>query len=105
TGSASGADKLYFYFCSLSPSVSHTGTWQKQTWSNVTTASGISYSGVWHFNESPGGTAPQFSDATANNNNLSIGSTGGVTQNTSSQIGNGITLTTTSVYDVGATAL
>jgi hypothetical protein len=105
TGSASGADKLYFYFGSLSPAISHTTTWQKQTWSNVTTSSGINYSGVWHFNESPGGTAPQFADATANNNNLSIGSTGGVTQNTSSQIGNGISLTTTSVYDVGAVGL
>src|SRR5665213_2708127 len=48
TGSASGSDKLYFYFGSLSPSVSHTATWQKQTWSNVTTSSGISYSVVWH---------------------------------------------------------
>jgi hypothetical protein len=105
TGSASGSDKLYFYFGSLSPSVSHTATWQKQTWSNVTTSSGISYSGVWHFNESPSGSAPQFSDATVNGNNLSIGSTGGVTQNTASQIGNGITLSTTSVYDVGAANL
>ena len=105
TGSASGADKLYFYFGSLSPSVSHTTTWQKQTWSNVTATSGINYSGVWHFNESPGGTAPQFSDATVNNNNLSIGSTGGVTQNTSSEISNGISLTTTSVFDVGASGL
>src|ERR1700712_4637939 len=65
TGSASGSNKFYCYFGPTgTPSVTHTAAWQKLTWSNVTTSSGISYSGVWHFNESPSAAAPQFTDAT-----------------------------------------
>jgi len=105
TGSANGANKLYCYFGSTSPSISHTAAWQKLTWSSVTATAGINYSGVWHFNEDPSGAAPQFSDATVNNNNLSVGDEGTVTQNTASQIGNGITLAATSVLDIGATNL
>jgi hypothetical protein len=99
------SNKLYCYFGSTNPSVTHNAAWQKLTWSNVTATSGINYSGVWHFNENPSGAAPQFSDATVNNNNLSSASSGTVTQNTSSQIGNGITLASTSVLDIGATGL
>ncbi len=105
TGSVNGANKLYCYFGSTSPSVSHTTAWQKLTWSSVTATAGINYSGVWHFNEDPSAAAPQFSDATVNNNNLSVGSSGSVTQNTSSQIGNGITLAATSVLDIGTTGM
>ncbi len=105
TGSAKGSNKLYCYFGTKNPSVNHTTNWQKLTWSNVTTASGISYSCVYHFNESPATAAPQFADATVNNNNLSTGNEGSVTQNTSSQIGNGITLQATSVLDIGAVNL
>lgn len=106
TGSVNGSNKFYCYFGSSSPSVTHNTAWQKLTWSSVTATAGINYSGVWHFNEDPSGAAPQFSDATVNNNNLSgMGNTGSVTQNTSSQIGNGITLNATSVLDVGATNL
>ena len=107
TGSANGSNKLYCYFGSTNPSVSHTTAWQKLTWSSVTATAGINYSGVWHFNEDPAGAAPQFADATVNNNNLTVGSylgsSGSVTQNTSSQIGNGITLSATSVLDTSAT--
>jgi hypothetical protein len=109
TGSANGSNKFYCYFGSTSPSVTHDAAWQKLTWSSVTATAGINYSGVWHFNEDPTGAAPQFSDATVNNNNLTVGSylgsAGSVTQNTSSQIGNGITLTATSVLDTAATKL
>ena len=105
TGSPNGSNKLYCYFGSPGPSVSHTTAWQKLTWSNVTATAGINYSGVWHFNENPSAPAPQFSDATVNNNNLSVGTSGSVTQNTSSQIGNGITLSATSVLDMGATGM
>jgi hypothetical protein len=105
SASPNGSNKLYCYFGSANPSVTHDAAWQKLTWSNVTAASGISYSGVWHFNESPSSPAPQFADATVNNNNLSSGSSGTVSQNTSSQIGNGITLAATSVLDIGATGL
>ncbi len=106
----STSNKLYCYFGTTNPSVVHSTAWQKLTWSNVvTTAPGITYSGVWHFNENPSGSSPQFSDATVNNNNLTVGSylgsLGSVTQNTSSQIGNGITLTATSVLDTIATAM
>jgi hypothetical protein len=106
TGSANGPNKFYCYFGSTgTPSVTHNTAWQKLTWSSVTATAGINYSGVYHFNENPAGTAPQFSDATVNNNNLSSANTGTVTQNTSSQIGNGITLSTTSVFDIGATGM
>jgi hypothetical protein len=105
SGSPNGSNTLYCYFGSTNPSVTHNAAWQKLTWSNVTATSGINYSGVWHFNESPSNPAPQFSDATVNNNNLSSGSSGSVTQNTASQIGNGITLAATSVLDIGATGL
>ncbi|MEP6613177.1 MAG: DUF2341 domain-containing protein [Mucilaginibacter sp.] len=99
-------DKLYCYFGSTgTPSTSHTASWQKLTWSSVTATAGINYSGVWHFNDDPTAAAPQFADATVNNNNLYTGSSGTVTQNASSQIGNGITLNGTSVLDVGATNL
>jgi hypothetical protein len=102
TSSPNGSNKLYCYFGSTNPTVTHNTAWQKLTWSNVTATAGINYSGVWHFNESPSGTAPQFSDATVNNNNLSVGDEGVVTQNTVSQIGNGITLAATSVLDISA---
>jgi len=105
TGSVNGSNKLYCYFGSTSPSVTHSTAWQKLTWSGVTATAGINYSGVWHFNEDPAGPAPQFSDATVNNNNLSVGTSGAVTQNTLSQIGNGITLSATSVLDIGATGM
>jgi len=105
TGSVNAPNKLYCYFGSTSPSVTHSTAWQKLTWSGVTATAGINYSGVWHFNEDPSGAAPQFSDATVNNNNLSVGSSGSVTQNTVSQIGNGITLSATSVLDIGATGM
>jgi hypothetical protein len=105
TGSVNGSNKFYCYFGSSSPSVTHNTAWQKLTWSGVTATAGINYSGVWHFNEDPSGTAPQFSDATVNNNNLSSVSSGTVTQNSSSQIGNGITLSSTSVLDIGTTAM
>ncbi|MFI5137486.1 MAG: DUF2341 domain-containing protein [Sphingobacteriales bacterium] len=105
----SASNKLYCYFGSTNPSVTHSTAWQKLTWSSVTATAGINYSGVWHFNEDPSGAAPQFSDATVNNNNLTVGSflgsAGSVTQNTASQIGNGITLSATSVLDTAATAL
>ena len=105
TGSVNGSNKFYCYFGSSSPSVTHDAAWQKLTWSSVTATASVNYSGVWHFNEDPAAAAPQFSDATVNNNNLYIGSNGTVTQNASSQIGNGITLNNTSVLDVGATNL
>jgi hypothetical protein len=106
TGSVSGSNKFYCYFGSTSsPSVTHNAAWQKLIWSSVTATAGINYSGVYHFNENPAGAAPQFSDATVNNNNLSTATSGTVTQNTSSQIGNGITLSATSVLDIGATGM
>lgn len=106
TGSANGSNTFYVYFGPTgSPSVTHSTAWQKLTWSSVTPTAGINYSGVYHFNEDPGSAAPQFSDATVNNNNLSIGSSGTVTQNSASQIGNGITLAATSVMDIGATGM
>ena len=106
TGSVNGSNKFYCYFGSTgTPSVTHNTAWQKLTWSSVTATAGINYSGVYHFNEDPSGTAPQYADATVNNNNLSNGSSGTVSQNTSSQIGNGITLSATSVLDVGATGM
>jgi hypothetical protein len=105
TGSANAPNRLYVYFGSTNPSVSHTTAWQKLTWSGVTATAGVNYSGVWHFNEDPSGAAPQFADGTVNNNDLSVGTSGSVTQNTSSQIGNGITLAATSVLDIGATGL
>lgn len=105
TGSSKGSNKLYCYFGSTNPSVTHDASWQKLTWSNTTSAN-VTYSGVWHFNEDPTGPAPQFEDATVNDNNLSVGSylgsSGTVTQNTSSQIGNGISLNATSVLDTSA---
>lgn len=106
SGSPNGSNKFYVYFGPTgTPAVSHTTTWQKQTWSNVTATAGITYGGVYHFNESPSGPAPQFSDATVNNNNLSTVSTGTVTQNTASEIGNGITLSATSVMALGVTGM
>ncbi len=106
SGSANGSNKFYCYFGPISTtSVSHTTSWQKLTWSNVTATSGITYGGVYHFNEDPNGTAPQFADATVNNNNVSTVSTGTVTQNTSSEIGNGITLSATSVMATGVTGM
>ena len=103
TGSTHGSNTFYVYFGSPGPSVTHDAAWQKLTWSGVTATTGINYSGVWHLNEDPSGAAPQFADATVNNNNLSnAGSSGSVTQNASSQIGNGITLVGTSVIDLGA---
>jgi trimeric autotransporter adhesin len=106
TGSVNGSNKFYCYFGSTgTPTVTHNTAWQKLTWSSVTATAGINYSGVYHFNEDPAGVAPQFSDATVNNNNLSVGSAGGVTQNTASQIGNGITLVATSVLDIGTTGM
>ncbi len=106
TSSPNGSNKLYCYFGSTNPTVTHNTAWQKLTWSNVTATAGINYSGVWHFNESPTGAAPQFSDGTVNNNNLTVGSylgsSGSVTQNTASQIVNGITLAATSVIDISA---
>jgi len=106
SGSANGSNKFYVYFGPTgTPAVSHTSTWQKQTWSNVTATAGITYGGVYHFNESPSGAAPQFSDGTVNNNNLSTVNTGTVTQNTSSEIGNGITLSSTSVMAIGVTGM
>ncbi len=106
TGSVNGSNKFYCYFGSTGvPTVTHNTAWQKLTWSSVTATAGINYSGVYHFNEDPAGAAPQFSDGTVNNNNLSVGSAGGVTQNTASQIGNGITLVATSVLDIGTTGM
>ncbi|MBS1503645.1 MAG: DUF2341 domain-containing protein, partial [Bacteroidetes bacterium] len=106
SGSPNGSNTFYVYFGPTgTTAVSHTTTWQKQTWSNVTGTAGINYSGVYHFNEDPSGTAPQFADGTVNDNNLSTVSTGTVTQNTSSEIGSGITLSATSVMDLGATGM
>ena len=106
TGSASGSNKFYVYFGPTgTTSVSHTTAWQKKTWSNVTATAGITYGGVYHFNENPNSAAPQFSDGTVNNNNVATVNTGTVTQNTSSEIGNGITLSTTSVMATGVTGM
>lgn len=106
TGSIHVANKFYCYFGSTStPSVTHNTAWQKLTWSSVTATAGINYSGVYHFNEDPSAAAPQFADGTIYNNDLSVGSSGSVTQNTSSQIGNGITLSATSVLDIGTTGM
>ena len=106
TGSANGNNKFYVYFGPTgTTAVSHTTTWQKQTWSNVTAAAGITYGGVYHFNENPSGAAPQFSDGTVNDNDLSTVSSGTVTQNTASEIGNGITLSATSVMAIGVTGM
>ena len=106
TGSPNGNNKFYVYFGPTgTTAVSHTTAWQKLTWSNVTATAGITYGGVYHFNESPSGTAPQFADGTVNSNDVSTVSTGTVTQNTSSEIGNGITLSATSVMTIGVTGM
>ncbi|HTI57559.1 DUF2341 domain-containing protein [Mucilaginibacter sp.] len=106
SGSANGLNKFYVYFGPTgTTSVSHTTAWQKQTWSNVTAAASITYGGVYHFNEDPSGAAPQFADGTVHSNDVSTVSTGTVTQNTSSQIGAGITLSATSVMATGVTGM
>ncbi len=102
SGASAGTNKLWCYFGPVStPTVSHTANWQKLTWSNCTSTN-VTFSGVWHFNDDPAGTAPQFADATVNNNDLTSETVGTVTQNTSSQIGNGITMVSTAVLDQGA---
>jgi trimeric autotransporter adhesin len=106
TGSPNGNNKFYVYFGpTAGTAVSHTTAWQKQTWSNVTAAAGITYGGVYHFNEDPSGPAPQFADGTVHSNDVSTVSTGTVTQNTASEIGNGITLSATSVMAIGVTGM
>ncbi len=106
TGSPNGNNKFYVYFGPTgATAVSHTTAWQKLTWSNVTAAAGITYGGVYHFNEDPAGAAPQFADGTVNSNDVSTVSTGSVTQNTSSEIGAGITLSATSVMAIGVTGM
>jgi cysteine-rich repeat protein len=67
-----------------SPTQNVNGTWD------------TSYKGVWHLNQSPGGTAPQMTDSTSTGGHATA--TNGPTANSTAKIGAGVTLDGTDDY-------
>lgn len=98
---AASNNTLYMYFGTATPSIAHTAAFTQATWSNVTGDS-KSFKGVWHFKENP---ASSVLDATSVGNNLSPNG-GTVSSNTSSLIGNGISLSSNgALFKTGASNL
>jgi len=97
---ASGTNTLYMYFGTATPSAAHTSAFTKATWSNVTGSSN-SFKGVWHFNENPA--SASVLDATSVGNDLNQATN--ASQNTSSLIGNGVTLSDGALYKTGLSGL
>ena len=97
---SSGTNTLYMYFGTATPSVAHTSAFTKATWTGVT-GSLNSFKGVWHFNENPASTSVL--DATSVGNNLNQST--GASLNSSSLIGNGVTLSNGALYKTGVSGL
>ncbi len=62
------------------------------------------FKAVYHLEESPTGSAPQFKDSTSNGKDLTVTTTGGSPANVTGQIGSGINFPTTIQYS-GTTAI